>query len=133
MEKVRNGFFAYHAELAEAYYYMHEKYTNNEMCCLQEIEAYFQYLRGYSVTRKRSPYKEIFKTGLLKIDEYGLKLRHYNLWYLKPICHIKGYNVGSVGLIECRMAFLLLIYGTFISMVFLLIERLIRYTQSKCK
>lgn len=42
MEKVRNGFFAYHAELAEAYYYMHEKYTNNEMCCLQEIEAYFQ-------------------------------------------------------------------------------------------
>lgn len=41
MEKLRKGFFAYEVELSSAYNYIMEKFTIDEMCCIQEIDGHF--------------------------------------------------------------------------------------------
>lgn len=63
MRKVRNGFFAFHVELGSGYNYVVEKFTNYEICGLQELEGYLEYFMGYTFIAKNSPYKEIFKVG----------------------------------------------------------------------
>lgn len=42
MKRVQKGFFAFHVELGAAFNYVLEKFTDYEICGLQELEGFTQ-------------------------------------------------------------------------------------------
>lgn len=68
-----------------------------------------------------------------KIQESGVQKREVNRIYMKkPICHTKGSNFGSVGIIDCSGAFIIFAVGLALSFIIFLMEVMIRrYTERK--
>lgn len=66
------------------------------------------------------------------IHESGLQKREVNRIYMKkPVCHSKGSNFGSVGMIDCSGAFLIFGAGLLLSGIIFLIEHLAKIYQRK--
>lgn len=71
-----------------------------------------------------------FNSSALWLRELGITQReHFKVYTKKPTCDHKG-QFGSVGLIDCRMAMEILLYGFLISFVVLAIEKLLM--KAKC-
>lgn len=122
MAKVQKGFFALHAEVAGGLDYIAEKFTDFEMCQVQIMPGFVEHFKGHTCVPKNSPYKEIFKIGLMRMDEYGIQRRNYNR-LLKPVkCYAKGGNFVSVGISDMVQALLIFAYGMGISVFLLLLE-----------
>ncbi|RZC33568.1 glutamate receptor 2, partial [Asbolus verrucosus] len=110
MKRVQQGFFAFHVELNTGYKIVSDIFQENEKCGLMEVE-YVNLIEPWLSTRKNSAYKEVMKIGMKKMKESGIQNREMKKIYTrKPICHGKGSNFDSVGMIDCYSAFL--IFGT---------------------
>ncbi|KAJ8910867.1 hypothetical protein NQ315_010814 [Exocentrus adspersus] len=126
IKRVQQGSFAFHIELSTGYKLVNEIFQENEKCSLKEIE-YINLIPPWLAVRKNSTYKEIFKVGLKKIHEAGIQHRENSKIYTKrPVCHTKGSNFGSVGLIDCYAAFLIFGIGLGCSVILMILEKLVK-------
>lgn len=73
----------------------------------------------------------VFHTNsTFKIHEHGIQQRELNRIYSKhPKCNSNGQSFGSVRLIDCYAAILVLCYGFLFSFVTLLLEMLLKYRE----
>ncbi|KAG5862719.1 hypothetical protein JTB14_007499 [Gonioctena quinquepunctata] len=125
VSKMQKGFFGFHVEVSGGYKVVADLFQEHEKCGLKEI-SYLNLIEPWLAMKKDSPYKEIFKVGMRKIHESGLQRREVNKLYLKkPVCHSKGSNFGSAGLLDCYAAFLLFGIGMGCSMTFFFLEFLV--------
>lgn len=125
VEEVRKGLFAYHTLLPPAYDFVMKTFTDYEICSLQELEGFFGYGGAFFFLKKNSPYKEIFKSGMLKINEYGLQKHSYQRYERKPKCYSNAVSFGSVGILEVYQAMLILLYGIIASFLILFGEKFV--------
>ena len=80
--RIRDGHFAFHMEVGVGYKFVSEIFQEYEKCGLQEIQ-FLQVIDPFYAVRKKSPYKEHFKIGLLRLQEHGLKVRENARFYTK--------------------------------------------------
>lgn len=125
VEEVRKGFFAFHTLLAPAYDFVSEKFTDYEICSLQELDGFVGNGFAYFFLKKGSHYKEIFKATMLKISEYGLQKHSYQRYERKPKCYSNAGSFGSVGILEVYQAVLILLYGVVAACLILILEKVI--------
>ncbi|XP_077290282.1 ionotropic receptor 75a-like [Arctopsyche grandis] len=127
VRKLRDGLFAFHMETGVGYKVVNEIFHEGEKCGLQEIQ-YLQVIDPWLAIQKDSCYKEMFKIGLRRIQEYGLQARENWLLYTKkPKCSGTGSNFISVGIVDCRPAMMVLAYGGLVSILILILEYLLHY------
>ncbi|XP_050500152.1 uncharacterized protein LOC114335442 [Diabrotica virgifera virgifera] len=129
--RVQKEFFGFHIELSTGYKVIADTFNENEKCGLKEIE-FIKLLEPWLSIKKNSAYKEVIKVGLRKILESGLQRRNTNRLYLKkPVCHSKGSNFGSAGIIDCYAAFLIFGIGIVLSILFCLAELIVQHKFQK--
>lgn len=124
VEQVRKGLFAFHTLLPPAYDFVMETFTDYEICSLKELEGFVGFGGAFFFLNKNSPYKEIFRSGILKINEYGLQKHSYERYERKPKCYSNAVSFGSVGILEVYQAMLILLYGMFASVFILVVEKI---------
>ncbi|OWR42528.1 putative ionotropic receptor IR75q2, partial [Danaus plexippus plexippus] len=114
--------FAFHMYLGGGYRLVEKYFLEHEKCGLQEIQFNHETI-PWVTCRKNSPYKEIFKIGLLRNQEHGLNDRVNRLIYSrKPVCSVHGGTFGSVNMTDFYPALLMLVYGMIASLLLLAIE-----------
>ncbi|RVE44730.1 hypothetical protein evm_010634 [Chilo suppressalis] len=131
--KMRKGLFAFHMETGVGYKFVGKYFNEGEKCGLKEIQ-YLQVIDPWLAVRKNTPYKEMFKIGMKRIQEHGLQSRENRLLYEKrPKCSGRESNFVSVSMVDCYPALLILSYGSIVSIFLLAFEYLIhqRYTLLK--
>lgn len=63
-----------------------------------------------------------------KIREHGIQTREIaRVFSTKPKCSSDGKNFGSVRLIDCYAALMILVYGLFASILILFVEKFIKF------
>lgn len=125
VEAVRKGFFAFHTLLAPAYDFVSEKFTDYEICSLQELDGFVGDGFAYFSVKKGSHFKELFKAALFKISEYGLLKHSYRRYEKKPKCYSSAGSFGSVGILEVYQAVLILLYGVVAACLILVVEKIV--------
>ncbi|XP_072932062.1 uncharacterized protein [Epargyreus clarus] len=122
VKKLQTQPFAFNMNLGTGYKAIENYFYEHEKCGLQEIE-YFEMNKPWQGCRKNSPYKEIYKIGLVRSQEHGLNDRENRIVYAKkPICSVHGGGFASVSMIDFYPALLMLLYGIVLSWVLLLAE-----------
>ncbi|KAG5316779.1 GRID2 protein, partial [Acromyrmex insinuator] len=121
--RIRNELFAFHGEIGTVYQLMQDTYLEEEKCGLTEID-FLNHLYPLLAVQKQSPYLEIFKTGALKLREYGLKYREeYRLYTRKPVCSSQTRFI-TIGFTECYFALVIMGYGILLSIIIFVLELL---------
>ncbi|XP_043514657.1 glutamate receptor 1-like [Frieseomelitta varia] len=121
VRRVRNGLFAFHAELGAFYKIVQETYLEEEKCGIMEIDV-LNMLYPLLVMQTRSPYLEIVKNAALVVSETGLQTREDSRLYTKkPKCH-GSTSFVRIGITECYFALVAVGYGTLLSLVVLAAE-----------
>ncbi|CAF4834369.1 unnamed protein product [Pieris macdunnoughi] len=122
VKKLQTKPFAFNMNLGTGYKLVERYFHEHEKCGLQEIQ-YIQESKAWQTCRKNSPYKEIFKIGLIRNQEHGLNDRVNRLIYTKkPACAFRGSSFDSVNMIDFYPALLLLLYGMMCAILSLLLE-----------
>ncbi|XP_044736675.1 ionotropic receptor 75a-like, partial [Chrysoperla carnea] len=112
VENIRKGGFAFYAEPGIVFHYISKTFEENEKCDLQEIGTPGEFLALFHATPHNSPYVELFRNGLLRLDETGLQQRWYlRIYKSKPKCGASVANFVPVGIIESYWAFVIWAYG----------------------
>lgn len=63
----------------------------------------------------------------MKIREHGIQSRErLRIYKMRPKCDSEGKNFGSVRLIDCYAALLILVYGFFISLFTFCVEKMLK-------
>ncbi|XP_068895616.1 ionotropic receptor 75a-like isoform X2 [Tenebrio molitor] len=124
MKKVQDGNFAFHVAMQSAYEYILKHFTNHEICGLQELPGYIEENLGYIAVPKHSPYKDLFKVAILRIDEYGLQRRTNLRVLMTPKCFSQAASFKDVGFYDCEQVLWIWIFGTSLAFVIFLIERI---------
>jgi glutamate receptor, ionotropic, invertebrate len=121
---VRHGLFAFHMEVGVGYKILLETFQEDEKCGLQEIQ-FLQVIDPFYAIQKNSSYKEMFKVGLLLLNEFGLQDRENSRLYTKkPKCSGHGAKFISVGRHDVEPAFLIYLYGVVAAFVIFVLEKL---------
>ncbi|KAL0892970.1 hypothetical protein ABMA27_014639 [Loxostege sticticalis] len=130
VKKMRKGLFAFHMETGVGYKFVGKYFNEGEKCGLREIQ-YLQVIDPWLAVRKNTPYKEMFKIGMKRIQEHGLQARENRLLYEKrPKCSGRESNFVSVSMVDCYPALLILSYGCLVSVIFLVFEYLFHQKQT---
>ncbi|CAB3224086.1 unnamed protein product [Arctia plantaginis] len=123
--RMGKGLFAFHMETGVGYKFVGKYFSEGQKCGLQEIQ-YLQVIDPWLAVRKDSPYKEMFKIGMKRIQEHGLQYRENRLMYEKrPKCAGGGSNFVSVSMVDCYPALLILSYGALLALILLGFENLL--------
>ncbi|XP_059612722.1 uncharacterized protein LOC132259188 [Phlebotomus argentipes] len=121
--KIRTGKFAYQVETHTAYKIISDIYTESEKCGLKEIESISIPRHSLPIV-KNSSYRGIFRERLTWQREVGLYDATLQRWVVQRFKKCEG-NVGefaSVGILECRHAFMIAILGCLVSLIIFIIE-----------
>ncbi|KAL4712300.1 hypothetical protein ACJJTC_004062 [Scirpophaga incertulas] len=122
VKKMRKGLFAFHMETGVGYKFVGKYFEEGEKCGLKEIQ-YLQVIDPWLAVRKNTPYKEMFKIGMKRIQEHGLQSRENHLLYEKrPKCSGRESNFVSVSMVDCYPALLILTYGAILCLALLVFE-----------
>nr|XP_023021903.1 uncharacterized protein LOC111510234 [Leptinotarsa decemlineata] len=131
ISRVQKDFFGFHVETSIGYKVIGDTFQESEKCGLREV-TFFKLNEPFFAMRKNTTFKEIFKVGMRKILESGLQRRESDRIYVKkPVCHSKGSNFGSAGLLDCYAAFLLFGIGLGCSMIFFIFELVLNKYNAK--
>lgn len=121
---VRDGLFAFHMEVGVGYKILLETFQEDEKCGLQEIQ-YLQVIDPFYAIQKHSPYKELFKIGLMRLHEFGIQDReNARLYTKKPKCSGHAAKFISVGLFDVEPALLIHVYGVGLAVLTFALEKL---------
>nr|QLI62109.1 ionotropic receptor 75a2 [Streltzoviella insularis] len=129
IKKLQKRPFAFNMNLGTGYKIIERYFHEHEKCGLQEID-FIPDNKPWLGCRKYSPYKEILKIGLYRLQEHGLTMRENRLMYsTKPVCTARGGSFGSVDILDCYPVLLMLLYGMILSFFLLFIEILFHRRQ----
>ncbi|XP_030036413.2 glutamate receptor ionotropic, delta-1-like [Manduca sexta] len=129
VKKLRNEPFAFNMNTGIGYKYVEKYFLEHQKCGLQEIE-YIENNTPWLPCKKHSPFREIYKVGLFRVNEHGLGDRENQLVYAKkPACTARGGNFGSVNMIDFYPVLLLLLYGMITAFLLLFLEIFIHQKQ----
>ncbi|XP_059045415.1 ionotropic receptor 75a-like [Achroia grisella] len=122
VKNIRKGLFAFHMETGVGYKFVGKYFQESEKCGLKEIQ-YLQVIDPWLAVRKNTPYKEMFKIGMKRIQEHGLQSRENRLLYeRRPKCSGSETSFVSVSMVDCYPALLILSYGTLMAVGLMMIE-----------
>uniref|UniRef100_A0A8W9ARP3 Ionotropic glutamate receptor C-terminal domain-containing protein n=1 Tax=Phlebotomus papatasi TaxID=29031 RepID=A0A8W9ARP3_PHLPP len=122
VKKIRTGKYAFQLETHTAYKIISDTYTETEKCGLKEVES-IKIPRHSIPIVKNSSYRSIFRERLTWQREVGLYEATFKRWINQKF-KCEG-NVGefhSVGIQECRHAFMIVAFGSILAVIFFLIE-----------
>ncbi|KAG4076272.1 hypothetical protein HA402_014821 [Bradysia odoriphaga] len=123
---IKKGQYAFFSEESSAYKIIGETFMDNEKCGIKSIGFFQMNLNPWNAIQKNSSYKEIFKTGMMRINEHGLKqrenLRHY---FRKPKCTSGGSSFRSASLIDTGPTLLILLYGFAVTLSVFVLELIV--------
>ncbi|XP_045448924.1 ionotropic receptor 75a-like [Melitaea cinxia] len=122
VKKLQKEPFAFNMFVGLGYKLVEKYFLEHEKCGLQEIE-YIEENKPWYTCRKNSPFKEMYKIGLLRNHEHGMISRENRLIYTeKPVCIVHGGTFDSVNMTDFYPALLMLVYGIVLSLVLLILE-----------
>ncbi|KAJ3665640.1 hypothetical protein Zmor_001128 [Zophobas morio] len=126
IKKMRDEFFAFHAETSAAYKVVMDLFQEHEKCGLTEID-YLNHFRPTITMRKKSPFKDHIKVGFRKIHESGIHHRQINrICSKKPQCTSQRGTFVNVGFIDAYFPILIFCIGIVSSGLLLLIEIIVK-------
>ncbi|XP_064292313.1 ionotropic receptor 75a-like [Plodia interpunctella] len=129
VKKLQKEPFAFHMLKGTGYGLVEKYFHEHEKCGFQEIN-YLDDTKTYLTCRKNTPYKEMFKVGMFRIQEHGLSDRANNLIYTrKPPCTSAGGSFASVNMVDFYPVLLMFMYGIALAISFLLLEILVHRRQ----
>ncbi|XP_015586938.1 glutamate receptor 3 isoform X2 [Cephus cinctus] len=125
LKRITRGGFAYHCDPNRGYPLMEKLFTSEMICRLSEVHLYHPQGLGAWVGH-HSPFREIARVGLAKINDMGLRKRQAIRWSArKPICVNVQQTVNSVTFTEIKAAIFLLLLGVMLSLIICLLENII--------
>ncbi|XP_050672799.1 ionotropic receptor 75a-like [Leptidea sinapis] len=131
VKKMQSKPFAFNMNLGIGYRMVEAYFREDEKCGLQEIQFLLQAV-AWQTCRKNSAYKEIFKIGLYRNQEFGFNDHANRLIYRKkPTCAFTGSSFDSVNMIDFYPVLLLLAYGIFLAIIILFLELLYKRNRNK--
>nr|XP_036670332.1 ionotropic receptor 75a isoform X2 [Drosophila suzukii] len=124
---LKNGGFAFHCEVVDAYPVIAEYFDANEICDLREVSGLMEVEIMNWILHKNSQYTEIFRTAMCNAQEKGFVERILRRRQIKkPACQ-SLYTVYPVSLAGVLPAFVTLICGILFSLLLLGMEKLYAY------
>nr|XP_037872942.1 ionotropic receptor 75a-like [Bombyx mori] len=131
VKKLQKSPFAFNMNIGTGYKIIERYFEEHEKCGLQEIN-YIESSIPWMSCRKNSPFREIYKLGLFKLQEHGITDRENRLLFArKPVCIVRGGNVGSVNMVDVYPVILMFLYGLFLAFLILLVEIVVHRKLSK--
>lgn len=125
VEKLKSGTHAFQVEAHAAYQVISETFTEHEKCGLKELPA-FKLPRCTVPLRKNSRYREMIGQRMLWQRENGVMNREYKKWIPQKVqCSGSIGEFVSVGLTECKPAFMVLGIGMTLAFTIFVIETLV--------
>ncbi|XP_026320831.1 glutamate receptor-like [Hyposmocoma kahamanoa] len=122
VERIRQGFFAFHSIAEPVYRRIAETFFEIEKCDLMEIDLLNNF-DPFTPVKKDSPYLELLRVTFKQIREVGIRsCLNRRMQIPKPRCADKMTAFSSVGLLDLRAVLILLLYGVLISIVTLVAE-----------
>lgn len=133
VEKLKSGTYAFQVESHAAYQVISDTFNEHEKCGLKELPA-FKLPRCTVPLRKNSRYREMIGQRILWQRETGVMNREYKRWIpQKTRCAENVGGFDSVGLIECRPAFIALSIGISFACLILILENVIWHLRKGIK
>ncbi|CAH0579066.1 unnamed protein product [Chrysodeixis includens] len=131
VKKMQKKPFAFNMNLGVGYKIIASYFQEHEKCGLQEID-YIQGNHPWLSCRKTTPFVELYKVGLMRIQEHGLSDRENNLIYAKkPVCTSMGGSFGSVNMVDFYPVLLMLLYGMIFALALLAAEIFVHRRKQK--
>lgn len=119
---MQNGLYAFHMEYGVGYKVISETFFEDEKCSLREIK-YLEVIDPWYAIRKKSPYRDLLKTGMLRMHEHGLQDReNFRMYTRKPKCSGNGAHFISASLIDTAPAIWVLLWGIGFGIVMFAVE-----------
>ncbi|KAJ9596018.1 hypothetical protein L9F63_012751 [Diploptera punctata] len=130
LEKVRDGFFAFHHELSAGYRIISDTYLEEEKCGLHSITFWYELGDAHVPVSKKTPLKEMFSFGYRRLKESGLEARvNSKFYYSAPKCDGMMAMFLPVGMVDFYPALLVLVLGVPCSFLIMIIEVIV-YSKS---
>ncbi|CAH1185813.1 unnamed protein product [Phyllotreta striolata] len=132
LEKVRDGGYAFHVELATAYPIIKDTFPETYVCELNELQMY-RTQPMHANFQKHSPYRDMFDTCIQRLAEYGIIYREIKFWHpKKPECvHSKAKLNYHIGIDNFYPVLCLLAIGMIISLLVLSVEMYLNFKAVK--
>nr|WGC55098.1 ionotropic receptor 6 [Psyttalia incisi] len=131
-KKVQDGGYAFITESAVTYQILHDTFTEDEICALQEVRVGKPRWLA-PILSKNSPFKKMIIYGLRKMVQSGLLNRVQKKWRAsRPECP-ENYNSKPtpMSMKEFSPALILLCIGVVISILTLMLEYLYFYLETR--
>ncbi|KAJ8673365.1 hypothetical protein QAD02_004627 [Eretmocerus hayati] len=130
IQLVKDGGFAYHTRPEASYPIVEKNLNNREVCELMEVHAMHRDAQSSFGTSVNNSVTEIWRIGLTKISEVGLRNHQILTWtYRKPKCDLSIPTSSSIDMDEFAPHLILLIVGMLASVILCIIEMVV----VKCK
>lgn len=127
---VRDGGYAFYTYVDWAYDYVRKTFTADEIDDLVEISFYPKAVHSnmYYPIEKYSPYKEMFRVGAQSLVETGVAARMTIRWVSdKPVGNLDNNEVAVVDFNHTATLIYLLLFGYFISLIVLTLEKIVSF------
>ncbi|KAG7204597.1 hypothetical protein KM043_005016 [Ampulex compressa] len=124
LNRVATGTLAYHTMVDSAYPYIEKTFDYRSICELTEVHLFRNILAFYA--RHKSPFTELLKIGLTKIQNMGLRQRQLKRWSArKPFCPNSLLIAEPLSIHEAAPLLIFLSLCTSLSIILCIIENMI--------
>ncbi|XP_033351198.1 ionotropic receptor 75a-like [Bombus vosnesenskii] len=124
LNRVADGHLAYHTMIDSAYPYIEQSFTRRSICELTEVHLLRAVLAFYA--RHHSPFTELMKVGLIKIQNVGIQKRELKRWAArKPFCPINLLIAEPLSIHEAAPIFMFLCISLVLSILICIVENIV--------
>ncbi|KAK1128660.1 hypothetical protein K0M31_003116 [Melipona bicolor] len=126
LNRVAEGRLAYHTMIDSAYPYIEHSFNRRSICELTEVHLFRAILAFYA--RHRSPFTELMKVGLSKIQNVGIQKRELKRWAArKPFCPNNLLIAEPLSIHEAAPIFMFLCISVALSILICIVENIISF------
>ncbi|CAD1469411.1 unnamed protein product, partial [Heterotrigona itama] len=124
LNRVAEGRLAYHTMIDSAYPHIERSFNRRSICELTEVHLFRAILAFYA--RHRSPFTELMKVGLTKIQNVGIQKRELKRWAArKPFCPNNLLIAEPLSIHEAAPIFIFLCISVALSILICIVENII--------
>ncbi|XP_032671693.1 ionotropic receptor 75a-like [Odontomachus brunneus] len=124
LNKVAEGGIAYHTTIDSAYPYIERNFQPRMICEMTEVHLFRAVLALW--TRRRSPFTPLFRVGLIKMYDMGIRKRQLKRWSpRKPFCPRNMLIAEPLSIHEAAPVFAFLSISVALSIVICITENFI--------